>query len=126
MKALVLYFTLLFVLSSTLVFANPCDNGTSNIEEAYDYAKKAYYADNLGDLQDYIKKAKSYAEDAQSDFGDCNCSEAESASDDCYSYARKSLNSNDFNEAKEYARRAMRYAEDAENEVSNCNEIEEE
>ena len=39
----------------------------SSADDVYSYAKKAYYADNLDDAQYYAKKAKSSAEDCESE-----------------------------------------------------------
>ena len=58
--------------SGSTVYAQ-CDNYQSamadvqsSADDAYSYAKKAYYADNLDEAQYYAKKAKSSAEDCES------------------------------------------------------------
>ena len=45
------------------------DDAEEYAEEAYDNARKAYYADNLEDAQYYVKKAMNAAEEAQEEAG---------------------------------------------------------
>ena len=65
--------TALFFFSVKVVYAQ-CDNYQSamvdvqsSAYDAYSYANKAYYADNLDDAQYYAIKAKSSAEDCESE-----------------------------------------------------------
>ena len=63
----------LFFLSISSVYAQ-CDDYQSSMsdvqsyaDDAYSYAKKAYNSDNLEDAQYYARKAKSSAEDCESE-----------------------------------------------------------
>ena len=115
-------------------------------DDAYSFARKAYYADNLDDIQYYAKKAMSAAEDIQSSASDaesyainaetyaagCNCSygeyyasetysaasDASTYADEIYSNARKAYNSDNLDDAQYYAKKAMRSAEDAQSSTS--------
>ena len=115
-------FLLTFTTSSVFLYANPCNNGISNIDHAYRYAKKAYISSNIEELHDYIKKTKSYAKDSQVNFRDCNCSKAVSDAENCYKFSRKAYNENNFEDAKNYAKKALRAAEDSGHEAKNCNQ----
>lgn len=103
-----------------------------NAEEAADYARRAYYEDDIDDAHDYLRRARSYAEEAMDAASDaethaynCDCSmgasyasDAESEAEDAYDYARKGINSDDIEDVHDYARRARSSADDAESAAS--------
>ena len=94
---------------------------TSNFDEAYNFARKAYL--NYEDIDtaiDYLKKAMSYFEDAESDAGDVDCDDAKSSASDGYSYAKKGYNETDPSEIERFAKKAMNEAEDGKNAMEDC------
>ncbi|MFC1785643.1 hypothetical protein ACFL0J_08485 [Candidatus Neomarinimicrobiota bacterium] len=104
----------------------------SYANDAYRYAKKAYYSDNLDDAQYYARKAKNSASDAESYTSnaasyavDCGCDDgeyyaynAQSYANDAYRYAKKAYYSDNLDDAQYYARKAKNSASDAESESS--------
>ena len=113
-------------------FRYAMSDAEDNAEEAADYARKAYYEDDIDDAHDYLRRARSYAEEAMDDADDaetyaynCDCSigasyasDVESEAEDAYDYARKGMNSDDIDDVHSYARKARSSAEDAESAAS--------
>jgi hypothetical protein len=91
-----------FVLSNSSVFAQ-CDEYQSTMadvksyaDNAYSYAKKAYFSDNLEDVKYYAKKAMNSASDAmssasnaQSYASDCGCDNGCKIHPNCTTYSTR-------------------------------------
>lgn len=94
---------------------------TSNFEEAYSYARKAYQnASDVETANDYLKKAMSYFEDAESDADEADCDDAKSAASDGYDYSKKGYNETDPDEIERFAKKAMNEAEDGKSAMEDC------
>ncbi|SHE46202.1 hypothetical protein [Pedobacter caeni] len=94
---------------------------TDNFSEAHDYARKAYLnATDVENANDYLKKAMSYFEDAESDANEVDCDDAQSSAADGYSYAKKGYNETDPGEIERYAKKAMNEAEEGKNSMEEC------
>jgi hypothetical protein len=120
MKTLTILFVT-FLITVTLNNSNDCSDAYSAADDAYSYSKKAYYSDNLDDIQYYAKKAMNSFDDAMSYAVDCNCDDAYSAADDGYSNAKKAYNSDNLEDGQYYAKKAKNEADDAMSYADDCN-----
>ncbi|RNL54165.1 hypothetical protein [Pedobacter jejuensis] len=94
---------------------------TSNFDEAYNYARKAYLSsEDVEIASEYLKKAMSYFEDAESDADDVSCDDARSSASDGYSYAKKGYNETDPSEIESFAKKAMNEAENGKSAMGDC------
>ena len=110
---------LAFVIFPQSVLAD-CSDAYSYADDAYSFARRGYFSDNLDDVQYYAKKTMYAAEDAISAADDCGCDDAHSYADDAYSYARKAYLSDDLDDAHYYIRKAMSAADDAMSTADDC------
>ena len=102
----------MYLLFPQFVLAN-CSAAYSCADDAYSYAKKVYYSENLHDVHYYAGKTMSAAEDAMSEAKKCGCDDAYSSAEDAYRYARKAYQSDYLYEALYYMREAMSAADNA-------------
>jgi hypothetical protein len=100
--------------------AAACPDAESAAQDVETYARRAYRETSFNDAQDYMRRAKNSADDAQSAASDCRCPDAESAADDAYTYARRGYNASSLRELTDYALRTMRAAQDTQRAAQDC------
>ncbi len=103
-----------------------CDDAYYSADEIYTYSRKAYRSDNYDDLEYYVKKALSNAEDCMNYAEDCGCDDAYYSADEAYDNLRKVYRAFDWDDALRYVKKAMSDAEDAMYYAEECNYEEEE
>lgn len=125
-------YTLLLLLSSTLIYAQ-CEDAQTEIENAMSYnddadayAKKGYNSNKLSDAKFFAKKTMAsledveyYAVNAEDLASDCNCEDAEyyasyavGSINNAYNYAKKAYYASTLEEAVNYLKKAISEIDD--------------